>query len=98
MSVVSLVILLVSVVYELEEEEEEGEGDAAVVLDTGGALVMVEGATVHVLDLQDVAVPPLVAAVTAGLLLRTVPVKRWLMPMEMVPESDAAAGVDVDTF
>lgn len=97
MSVVSLVILLVSVVYVLEEEE-EGEGDAAVVLDTGGALVMVEGVTVHVLDLQDVAVPPLVAAVTAGLLLRTVPVKRWLMPMEMVPESDAAAGVDVDTF
>lgn len=60
---------------------------------------MVGGATAHVLGLQDVAVLPLVGAATADLLLLlTVLVKSCLMPMETVSGSDAAAGVDVDTF
>lgn len=100
MSVERLVILLVNVVYALEEEVEEGVevggGAGVVVLDTEGAQVMV-GA--HVLGLQDVAVLPLVGAATADLLLLlTVLVKSCLMPMETVSGSDAAAGVDVDTF
>lgn len=97
MSVVSLVILLVNVVYVLVEEEEEGEGVVAVVQDIGEVQVMAGGAIVHVVDLHlhVVVAPHLVEEATAGHHLLTVLVRSCLMLMEMVSGSDAGAGADL---
>ncbi|KAA8525757.1 hypothetical protein F0562_007613 [Nyssa sinensis] len=89
MSAVSLVILPVNAVFVLALE------DVVVValLDIAGALVMVEGVTVHVGDPPNVAACHLVVAAIASR-HRIVDARSCHMPTEMVSGNDAGAGAE----